>query len=114
MESGGSPTEICELPGPRLMRAKRGRGGREGLFGAPGDLMTPRAIVRRENWSKQNEPCVVRGKSETEGAQRLNGGQPHPPLPLQLRLGKTREETTTPFPFFLVSYFALHPQSLLG
>lgn len=114
MESGGSLAEICELPGPGRMRAKRDLGGREGLFGVPGDLRSPMAIVKRQNWSKRNEPCVVRGESETEGAQRLNGGQPHPPLPLQLKLGKTRAETATPFPFFLVSYSTFHPHSLLG
>ena len=67
-------------------------------WGTPGPL---RAIVRRENGSKQNELCVVRRESEAEGVRRLNGGQPHPPLPPQLRLGKTREGDGGSLPFLL-------------
>lgn len=40
-KSSGSLAEICELPGPGRMLAEKGRGGREGLFGALGDLGTP-------------------------------------------------------------------------
>lgn len=40
-ESSGSLVEICELPGPEADAGGEGRGGREGLFGALGDLGTP-------------------------------------------------------------------------
>lgn len=92
MESGGSLAEISELPGPAADGG--GRGGAEagkGVLECRGTWGPQRAIVWRENGSKQNELCVVREESETGGVRRLHGGLPHPPLPPQLRPGKTRE-----------------------
>lgn len=44
--------------------------------------------------------CVIRGESETEGVWRLNGGQPHPPLPLNSDWEKPGGDGVS-LPFFL-------------
>lgn len=76
----------CGDPGGCWRRggAEAGKGFLE-PWGTSGPL---RAIVRREDGLKQNELCVARGESGSEGVRRLNGDQPHPPLPRSAQTGK--------------------------
>lgn len=79
-ESGGSwAARRVSCPGGWGRRGGAGAG--KGFWEPRGP---PRSIVRTENQSKQNELHLVRGESQTEGAQRLNGGQLHLPLPPRL------------------------------
>lgn len=89
MESGGSLAEISELPGPAADGG--GRGGAEagkGVLECRGTWGPQRAIVWRENGSKQNELCVVREESETGGGPEVTWGPASSSPPPSTQTGK--------------------------
>lgn len=100
---------------PRRMLARGGAEAGKGFLEPWGTSGPRRAIVRREDGSKQNELCVARGKSDSEGVRRLNGDQLHPPLPrLRSDWERPGRGMAAPSPFSSGSYSALHPQSRFG
>lgn len=114
-ESGGSPpAETWEPPGPRRMRAQRGRGGRGGALGsglgsAGGPQVPPGPLCGEKAGGGRMD------RAQGEGSRRRRGprgyaGASSSPLPPRLRLGKTREAAAALFPSSSVSYSASTPR----